>query len=187
MRAYLLVFSVVLVLSLAVGPASAQRLKSIPIDDSFVVTPFMPRGVVNGQRTYGMLALHKVVNANGKTFVCGGIYRPPVFYQQEIMQRTTIIASDGTQIKKGLTRLTRDLRTNEQAAILATRTDLSKPLGQEARRKLERSYDIVTASPRHFSGQMAKCMRSFKKWRPVFADGRSVFTFPSQILVRIPD
>lgn len=191
MRAYLVVFSVVLVLSLAVGPASAQRLKSIPIDDSFVFTPFRPGGIVNGQRTYGMLALHKIVNVDGRTFVCGGVYNMPIVpYEQEIFQRAAIIASDGTLIKKGLTRLSRDIHTNEQLAIFATRTDVSTPLGEDALKehqaRLSRSIQI-TAHSKHFSGQTVKCMRSFKRWRPVFADGRSTFTFPSQILVRIPD
>ncbi|MGC3938348.1 hypothetical protein ACOTTU_11150 [Roseobacter sp. EG26] len=188
MRTRLLRLSVLFLLCLAVNPALAQRLKSMQIDESFVVTPFGPRNVVNGKQTYGTLALHKVVNVNGKTFICGGIYNFPILstHWRKFIQRAAVIASDGTQIKKGLTRLSIDLSTNEQHAIRRTRTDLSKPLPEEARKKLARSYN-VTADPRYFLGQTVKCVRSSKKWRPVFSDGRSFVTFPSRILVRVPD
>ncbi len=188
MRTRLLRLSVLFLLCLAVNPALAQRLKSMQIDESFVVTPFGPRNVVNGKQTYGTLALHKVVNVNGKTFICGGIYNFPILstHWRKFIQRAAVIASDGTQIKKGLTRLSIDLSTNEQHAIRRMRTDLSKPLPVDARKKLARSYD-VTADPRHFLCQTVKCAGSSRKWRPVFSDGRSFVTFPSRILVRVPD
>lgn len=185
MCAYLIRFLVIFLFAMAGNPALAQRLKSIQIDDSFVVTPCVPRDVVNRKQTFGMLALHKIVNVNGKTFVCGGIYNPPLLHRKKIVQGAAIIASDGTRVKKRLTRLSIGLSTNEQHAIRRTRTDLSKPLEEEARRKLRNSY-IVTADPTHFLGQTVKCVRSFKRWHPAFSDGRSVFTFPLRILVRGP-
>ncbi|WP_227271732.1 hypothetical protein [Roseobacter weihaiensis] len=164
---------------MAVNPAAAQRLSSLQIDDSFVVTPFGPGDKAGGQQTYVMLALHKVVNFDGRTFVCGGLYGTALL-NKKFIQQAQIIASDGTRIKQGLTRLSRLSQTNEQRAEV-----------QRGVRPTGSLTDIlmrpITPGANQFSGQEAKCIRSWKSWRAVFGDGKSVFTMPSRVLVRVPD
>lgn len=184
MRTYLVRFSLIFLMALAVSPASAQRLKSIPIDDSFVVTPFGPSGKAGGQQTYVMLALHKVVTSGGRTFVCGALYGT-LFLNRKFIQQAEIITSDGTRIKKGLTRFSRLSSTNEQKANVGQIRDAHRRAGTTPTLE-ELLIRPITDDPRQFSGQEAKCARSFKKWRPAFADGRSVFTMPSRVLVRVP-
>lgn len=177
MRPFLARLFLVFLLAVPVSPAFAQRLKSVPIDNDFVVTPFGPQGMLNRHQTYVMLALHKVVNIEGKTFVCGALYGT-LFLNKKFVQQAKIIASDGVTIRTGLTRFSRLSVTNEEIAN-ARRGIVGGPFVSFIR--------PIKSDVRQFRGQAAKCVRSRKAWRDVFGDGKSLLTMPSRVLVRVPD
>lgn len=131
-----------------------------------------------------MLALHKVVSSGGRTFVCGALYGT-LFLNEKFLQQAEIIASDGRRIKKGLTRFPRLSQTNEQKANAGKIMEAHRRAGTTPTLG-ELLIKPIPDDPRQFSGQEAKCVKSFKKWRPAFADGRSVFKMPSRVLVRVP-
>lgn len=181
MRSLLTRISVVLIIAAAASPAFAQRLKSIPIDEGFVVTALGPNGIFQGHQTYSFVAYHKVVNLGGKVFVCGAIRRP-IFLNEKFLQRGKITSSDGTILKRGLTKFSKINLTNEEKKIIQA--------GGKLNRGGEDPVDSILAGVRkdadQYRGQAAKCLRVRKSWRESFGDGKSILSMPSRVLIRVP-
>lgn len=158
------------------SPALSRRLDSIPVDREFVTTPLGPPGGEGGKLVYAFIAMHKVINFEGSTYVCGLIFGGSQL-NSRFFRFAKIIASDGTRLRTGLTRFPNTL-TNAQ---FAERPELKRR--RQAGRSLGVSRGVARNDIRQFEGQQASCVRSRKKWRDVFADGKSVFTMPSKVSV----
>ncbi|WP_299501984.1 hypothetical protein [uncultured Roseobacter sp.] len=160
-RTLLKLIPLIFVFAATTETASGQSLKSIPIDGDFVVTATTRTAINSGKKTQHLFALHKVVNFEGRTLVCGAFFQTVHFNDKtnkKFIQQAKIIASDGTKIKAGLTRF----------------TNYRRPAPLES----------VAGDLAHFKGQAAGCTRTSKAWRPVFSDGRSYLKMRSFVWVR---
>lgn len=159
--------------------AAAQRLKSIPVDNGFVATPLGAPETRDGKRTYPFIAFHKVVQFNGDTYVCGGLFGA-LAVREEFIRKARIVASDGTVLKTGLTSFTKLNVPNEKRKTSGS----GAPDPAEAAAFLEEMFSArLPAEPASFKGRNAGCERSRKKWRDVWADGKSVFTMPERLRI----
>ncbi|MEM1350915.1 MAG: hypothetical protein AAGF27_01145 [Pseudomonadota bacterium] len=170
MKSVLRIAGAVFLLVLSAEQVIADRPQAIPLDEGFVITAY---GTDTSGNKASMVVWHKVMQYDGKTFVCGAIHAPGSL-PRKFIELARINASDGTRLRRGLTGFT----------VFTKNPSTGSSRGPDGNLHGS-SLQPIAPDTKTYLGQPAKCLRSRKTWKASFADGRSVFEMPDQVRIRV--
>ncbi|MFT6024376.1 MAG: hypothetical protein ACI9PY_002501 [Ascidiaceihabitans sp.] len=154
---------------LPAAPIWANSKVTATVDDSFVVSPIGEKVVKKGQAFYPLVTMHKILNVNGKTYVCSG--HLSLGARKEFFNSTRIISSSGDVIKSGL----------RKSYFLGNAPKMTAARRAAIKNKALLVVGHRIADAKWAYGTTIACERSRKAWKSNFGDGKSRYVMPKTL------